>query len=151
MTTKGGAVAGRSLTTTGMNIEERIFQGERTGCLWSLMGDGLSPNLASRWCETWEEEGPLQIGTSADAYWAEGQRWIRYQIGAKRSPLPASAWQGPPIHKAGNGLATMTAMMLRDRPESRWMQPAFRRNTLWLVVLIVAAVVGAEVAAADFL
>lgn len=70
-----------------MNLEERIFQARRAGCRNALMGGGVSPDEADRWCDAWEIEATRQgIGGSGE-FWEDGRRWIDTQrIVRKASP-----------------------------------------------------------------
>jgi len=64
--------------------DERIFQARRAGCPHALMGGGVSPEQAERWCDAWELEAARQgIGRSSE-FWQDGRRWIDVQRAARK-------------------------------------------------------------------
>lgn len=69
-----------------MTLEERIFRARRAACHDALMARGLSPELAERWCEAWEQEAALRGQPRSGEFWLDGRTWIDAQIAARRSP-----------------------------------------------------------------
>jgi hypothetical protein len=69
-----------------VSLEERIFRARRAACIDVLMTRGLSPDMAERWCEAWEQEAAFRGQPRSGEFWQDGRLWIDGQIAARRSP-----------------------------------------------------------------
>ena len=65
--------------------DEGIFQARRAGCRAALMGGGVPPDQAERWCATWEAEAARQGVARGLYYWDAGRGWIDAQRAFRKS------------------------------------------------------------------
>lgn len=66
---------------------ERIPIARRMAVRNRLTGEGMSLELAERWCDAWEAEGGRQgLERQSPDYWHHGTKWIYEQRSARKVP-----------------------------------------------------------------
>ena len=59
---------------------DQILQARRDGCRRALIGRGLSPAQAERWCDSWETHAVLHRRDRSGEFWQDGLQWIEDQL-----------------------------------------------------------------------